>query len=84
MAIQNTQYLANFIAIMAHQHWHLYGKLHRKDGPASIYADGTKIWIQYGKIHREDGPAIVNSNDSTAYYLCGVKYKLFDYLEIIK
>jgi hypothetical protein len=33
------------------------GKLHREDGPAGEFADGTKRWYHYGKLHHEDGPA---------------------------
>lgn len=36
------------------------GKLHRKDGPAVIYEDGTQEWWLEGIRHRYDGPAIYN------------------------
>ena len=35
------------------------GKLHREDGPAVIYPDGTKFWYVNGHRHRLDGPAII-------------------------
>jgi hypothetical protein len=38
--------------------WYLNGKLHREDGPAIEYADGTKEWYLNGMRHREDGPAV--------------------------
>jgi len=41
------------------QRWFANGVLHREDGPAVEYADGTKFWYRDGKYHREDGPAIV-------------------------
>jgi len=31
--------------------------LHREDGPAITYIDGTKKWYLNGQLHREDGPA---------------------------
>jgi antitoxin component YwqK of YwqJK toxin-antitoxin module len=31
--------------------------LHREDGPAVEYSDGTKSWYLNGQLHREDGPA---------------------------
>ena len=34
------------------------GQLHRVDGPAVEYADGTKVWLINGLRHREDGPAV--------------------------
>lgn len=43
--------------------------VHRDDGPAIIYNNGTKKWYQYGKLHREDGPA--------AEYYDGGKYWFF-------
>ena len=33
-------------------------QLHRTDGPAIEYADGSKSWYQNGLLHRTDGPAI--------------------------
>lgn len=37
--------------------YRLNGQLHREDGPAVEYSDGTKVWWVKGKLHREDGPA---------------------------
>ena len=34
------------------------GKLHRLDGPAVEWPDGTKMWYQNGLYHRLDGPAV--------------------------
>ena len=47
------------------------GWAHRDDGPALIFADGTKHWCQYGSDHREDGPAIEFSDGSYMYKLRG-------------
>ena len=33
-------------------------KLHRADGPAVEWANGTKEWWLNGKRHRADGPAV--------------------------
>ena len=34
--------------------WWLNGKLHREDGPAVEFADGSKLWYIYGeRIHVE-------------------------------
>lgn len=38
--------------------WALNGKLHRDDGPAVEYVDGSSYWFQHGRIHRDNGPAI--------------------------
>jgi len=36
--------------------------LHRTDGPARIYADGSQEWYLNGKRHRESGPARMWTN----------------------
>lgn len=38
------------------------GHLHREDGPAVEYADGSQSWYLYGELHRTDGPALVYAN----------------------
>ena len=45
------------------------GQLHREDGPARVYADGTKSWYINGKRHREDGPAVEWSDGDKEWYL---------------
>ena len=49
--------------------WYLDGKLHREDGPAIEWADGTRFWHRNGKRHREDGPAIEWANGNKEWYL---------------
>lgn len=34
------------------------GELHREDGPAVMWENGTKEWWIHDQLHREDGPAI--------------------------
>jgi hypothetical protein len=51
--------------------WYINGKLHREDGPAVEYADGTKHWCLNGKYHREDGPAVENADGDKFWYLNG-------------
>lgn len=40
------------------EEWMRDGKLHRVDGPATLWPDGTRKWYFDGKLHREDGPAV--------------------------
>jgi len=47
------------------------GQLHREDGPAVEYVDGSKFWYQNDKLHREDGPAVVNVNGIKRWYING-------------
>ena len=44
------------------------GKIHREDGPALIWADGTIMWYNNGKLHREDGPAVIGSSGMAWWY----------------
>ena len=43
-------------------------QLHRENGPAVEYADGTKCWYQKGLLHRTDGPAIEYSDGDKFWY----------------
>lgn len=42
--------------------------LHRLDGPAVQYADGTECWYQNDKRHRLDGPAIEYANGEKYWF----------------
>jgi len=43
--------------------------LHRLDGPAIEYSNGTKCWYQHDKLHRLDGPAIEYHNGTKRWYI---------------
>ena len=45
------------------------GQLHREDGPAIEWADGSKFWYQYGSLHRTNGPAIETDNGHTEWWV---------------
>ena len=51
-------------------------QLHRLDGPAVEYADGTKFWYKNEKLHRLDGPALEYSNGTKAWYQNGNLHRL--------
>ena len=51
------------------------GKLHREDGPAIEYTDGSKYWYLNGKLHREDGPAIECANGAKRWYINGFLHR---------
>lgn len=55
--------------------WYKYGKCHREDGPACIYASGTKEWYINDKLHREDGPAVEFFNGNKEWYKFGVIHR---------
>ena len=46
-------------------------EVHRTDGPAVEYADGTKAWYIDGKQHRIDGPAAEYSDGRKCWFTCG-------------
>lgn len=43
--------------------------LHREDGPAIEWSDGSKSWLIDNKRHREDGPAYEGQNGSKEWWL---------------
>lgn len=46
-------------------------RLHREDGPADIWPDGTEIWAQNGEKHRIGGPAVTRADGSWEYWVNG-------------
>jgi len=58
-----------------HTTYTVFGKLHREDGPASIYAGGGQYWYRYGKSHREDGPAIILACSAQFWCLNGLRHR---------
>ena len=59
--------------------WYLNSELHREDGPACEYSDGSKGWYINDELHREDGPAIDNGDGVKWWYLDNVEYTEQDY-----
>ena len=48
--------------------YYLEGLLHREDGPAVVYDNGTQEWWVKGSRHRLDGPAIYYSENIVKKY----------------
>ncbi len=59
--------------------WYLNGELHRENGPAIEYADGTKVWHLNGNRHRVDGPAVEYADGSKYWYLNSIQYSEADW-----
>ena len=55
------------------------GQLHRDEGPAVIWANGTKEWYQNSLRHRTDGPAVDWGDGYHEWWLQGVRYTESDY-----
>lgn len=51
------------------------GELHREDGPAVIYNDGTLVWYVNRDRHREDGPAVIRG-DGAEWYINGRRHRV--------
>ena len=56
------------------------GELHRDEGPAVEWDDGTKLWYQNGQLHRIDGPAIDYASGPKAWYINGVRLTEAEFL----
>ena len=55
---------------------YFFNKLvHRLDGPAKEWKDGTKEWWVDGKRHRVDGPAIEYENGENEWWYDGKHYQ---------
>lgn len=48
--------------------------LHREDGPAVIYSNGTKRWYIDGLLHRIDGPAVEWATGQKQWFIHGVEH----------
>ena len=57
------------------------GQLHRLDGPAREWSNGSKEWFQNGKCHRLDGPAREWRNGDKEWWVEGGKYTEEEFLE---
>ena len=52
------------------------GELHRFNGPAVEYNNGTKYWYQNGYLHRLDGPAAEYFNGDKRWFQNGDPHRL--------
>jgi hypothetical protein len=50
------------------QVWEVADILHRLDGPALEWADGTSFWYFDDELHRDDGPAIEWADGSREWH----------------
>ena len=58
--------------------------LHKEDGPAIEFANGTKSWYIHGKRHREDGPAMEYADGTKCWYLEGKEYTQEEHARMVK
>lgn len=48
--------------------WYINGKIHRTDGPALLYPNGSEAWFKDGLIHRDGGPAVTDVTGTKVWY----------------
>ena len=48
-----------------------YGIVHRENGPAYEFINGTKKWLIHGMFHRLEGAAIIWNNGVKDWYITG-------------
>ncbi len=56
--------------------WTLDCKIHRDDGPAIEWFDGTKHWYLNGLLHRDNGPAREWNDGTKAWFLNGLRHRI--------
>jgi hypothetical protein len=54
--------------------WYKHGKLHRENGPAIVWPDGSMMWYQNNLWHNTNGPAMIWFDGTKDYYLNGGQY----------
>ena len=62
--------------------WYRNGVIHREDGPAVIWADGTQDWMIDGLYHREDGAARIFPDGQESYAYGGLFYSYDNWCKI--
>ena len=55
--------------------WMLGDKIHREDGPALEFANGSKEWFLNGKRHRTDGPAMETPEGDKSWIVNGKMHR---------
>lgn len=58
--------------------------IHREDGPAIEYKNGTRSWWLNGEPHRQGGPAIERANGDIKWRWNGVEMSLKKYCELMR
>jgi len=50
--------------------------LHRINGPAVVFKNGSVEWYIYGKRHHADGPAIKRANGKKEWFINGNRHRI--------
>ena len=57
------------------RYYNVLGQLHREEGPAIIWADGSMEWWQNGQRHCIGGPAVEWGDGTREWYQNGVRHR---------
>ena len=60
------------------------GQLHRTNGPAIEFNDGSKYWYQNGVCHRTDGPAVEWDSGGKSWFIDGRLLSEAEFKEVVK
>jgi hypothetical protein len=60
----------------SHTEWYQNSELHRLDGPAVEFKDGSKTWWKNDKRHRDNGPAVEWSHGHKEWWVNGLLHRL--------
>jgi hypothetical protein len=52
-----------------------FGRLHRIDGPARSWSEGSEEWYEHGKLHRCGGPAYMDANGRKVWMQNGLFHR---------
>ena len=57
------------------KYYYVNNVLHREDGPAVEYVNGSKCWYKNGNIHRDGGPAMEFVDGRKYWYKNGKRHR---------
>ena len=78
------KYRVEVDAFGTREYYNSDGQLHRTNGPAIEYANGTKYWYQNGVCHRTDGPAIEWNDGDKWWFINGKILAEAEFKEAVK
>ncbi len=53
----------------------IWKHLHRLDGPAALWSDGSQVWYLNGLRHRLDGPAVIYAYGTQEWWANGQQHR---------
>jgi len=63
------------IDLYGNKYYYVNNVVHREDGPAVEFSDGTRYWCKNGLYHRDNGPAIETCHGTKIWYKEGNRHR---------